>query len=434
MDRNRTPGVRRRLWVALVGVALAAGSPAAGQEASPGEWLGFRGPGRDGRVSGWPERLAEPAGWPEELTPSWRVEVGLGHASPVVVGDAVLVFTREGDEEVLRALDAGTGESRWRSAYPAPYTMHRSARGHGPGPKATPEVASGRVFTLGISGILSAWDAGGGALLWRRDYRERFPTERWPLYGTGASPLALPGGDVVLVHLGAPERGVLAALGAATGDAVWELGDDGPAYVSPILIRVAGVSAVFTMTEERIVAVSPETGDLLWEMPFTTPYDQNIITPLPLPDGETIVFSGLAQPTFAVRFRAGPGGGLIGETVWEAEDSPLYMSSPVLTDGRITAFSERNSGQFVSLDATSGAVRWRSPPRSGENAALLMFGRTVLALTDTSELLVLDPAASEFAPLRRYEVAPTPTWAHPAPLDGGLLVKDETHLAAWRFP
>ena len=85
------------------------------------------------------------------------------------------------------------------------------------------------------------------------------------------------------------------------------------------------------------------------------------------------------------------------------------------------------------MDPWTGADFWRSPPRQGENAALLVAGNTVLALTDQAELFILDPAAATFEPLRRYEVAPSPTWAHPVPLGGGLLIKDETHLTRWSF-
>ena len=424
--------IRTALGAATLLALAAPASPTAAQDT--GDWPGFRGPARDGQVTGWPDRLADPAAWPETLERGWRIEVGLGHASPVTVGDRVFVFTREGEVEVLRALDPGAGEVIWLSAYPAPYTMHRSALSHGPGPKATPEAAAGRVFTLGISGIVSAWDADDGRLLWRRTEEERFVNARWPLYGTGASPLALPGGEIVLIHLGEPEDGVLVALDAATGEAAWEIAGDGPAYVSPKLARVAGRDIVFTMTEERILALAPETGEVWWKLPFTTPYDQNIVTPLPLPDGETVVLAGLANPTIAVRFSADGAGPLTAETVWSVDDSPLYMSSPVLAGGRILAFSERNSGQFVGLDPETGESLWRSPPRSGENAALLAFGGAVLGLTDGAELLVLDPAAEAFAPLRRYPVADTPTWAHPVPLPDGLLIKDEAHLTAWRIP
>lgn len=425
----------RRLGTAAL--LAAAGVGLAGSAASQEDWTGFRGPNRDGRVVGWPARLGDPARWPQTLEPGWRVRVGLGHASPLRVGPSVLVFTREGGEEALRALDPADGREVWRSAYPAPFPMHRAALDHGPGPKGTPEIAGGRVFTLGISGILSAWDLADGSLLWRSAEDSRFTGGDWPLYGAGASPLALPEANLVVVHRGGPERGVIAALEAASGETVWEIEGDGPAYVSPILAEVAGIPAILTMTEERIVALSPDDGRLLWERPFTTPYDQNIVTPVVLPRGEgneVVVFAGLGTPTLAVRFRAEPDGGLAGETVWEAGDSPFYMSNPVLAGGRLVGFSERNSGQFVALDPATGESLWRSPPRAGENAALLTAGQTVLALTDAAELLVLDPAAPAFEPLRRYEVADSPTWAHPAPLAGGLLIKDEAHLTLWEFP
>ena len=422
-------------WFVATGVAVAAGA-AAQPDRQPDwqpDWPGFRGPAGDGQVRGWPGAPEEPAGWPESLDRGWRIPVGLGHASPATLGETAFVFTREGDEEVLRALRTEDAEELWRASYPAPYTMNRAALDHGPGPKATPEVAAGRVFTLGISGILSAWDAGDGSLLWRRPPDPRFTGGDAPLYGAGASPKAFASGNRVLVHLGGPESGVFAALDAASGEAVWELAGDGPAYVSPALREVAGIPTVLTMTEERIVLVGPEDGRLLWETDFTTPYDQNIVTPVVLPGGELVIFAGLGNATFAVRFEAAPGGGLTGETVWEAGESPFYMSNPVRAGDRLIGFSERNSGQFVALDLRTGESIWRSPPRAGENAALLLAGRTVLALTDGGELLVLDTAAAAFAPVRRYEVAPSPTWAHPVPVARGLLIKDETHLTRWDF-
>ena len=427
---TRPPPTRRRPRLPLVFAAavLALAATAFAQE----DWPGFRGPHRDGQVVGWPAEMGDPQRWPESLEQRWRVPVGLGHASPVVHGGTVFVFTREGGEEVLRALRPADGSEVWRASHPAPYTMNPAALGHGPGPKATPDIAAGRIFTFGISGILSAWDAGDGSLLWRRPPDPRFGGAEAPLFGAGSSPGASPAGDVVLVHLGGPDNGTFAVLAAATGDTVWEHFGDGPAYVSPTVVEVAGVQAIPTMTEERIVLLAAD-GRVLWEMPFTTPYDQNIVNPVVLPGGEVVIFAGLGSPTFAVRFREAPDGSLSGETVWEASESPFYMSNPVLAGDRLFGFSERNSGQFVAMDPRTGADIWRSAPRQGENAALLLAGSTVLALTDQAELLVLDPAASTFDPLRRYEVAPSPTWAHPVPLGEGLLIKDETHLTRWDF-
>lgn len=429
MTRHLPTARRVQFPLGFAAAALALAATAAGQE----DWPGFRGPNRDGQVTGWTEAMGDPHRWPESLEQRWRIPVGLGHASPVVHDGTVFAFAREGGDEVLRAVQPTDGTEVWRASYPAPYTMNSAAVGHGPGPKATPDIAAGRIFTLGISGILSAWDTGDGSLLWRRPPDPRFGGAESPLFGAGSSPGASPAGDVVLVHLGGPDNGTFAVLAAATGETVWELAGDGPAYVSPTVVEVAGVQAIPTMTEERIVLLAATDGRVLWEMPFTTPYDQNIVNPVVLPGSEVVIFAGLGNPTFAVRFREAPDGSLSGETVWEAGESPFYMSNPVLAGDRLIGFSERNSGQFVAMDPRTGVDLWRSPPRQGENAALLVAGNTVLALTDQAELFILDPAAATFEPLRRYEVAPSPTWAHPVPLGDGVLVKDETHLTRWGF-
>ena len=131
-----------------------------------------------------PFGAALPAQWPEALKKRWEIPVGTGHASPVVSGNRVVVIAREGDQEIVRALDVASGKEIWRAAYPAPYTVNPAARSHGPGPKSTPAIAGGRVFTFGIGGILSAFDLASGKLIWRVPAPAVLPQ-----YGTATSPL-----------------------------------------------------------------------------------------------------------------------------------------------------------------------------------------------------------------------------------------------------
>ena len=135
------------------------------------------------------------------------------HASPVVSGNRVVVIAREGDQETVRALDVLSGKEIWRASYPAPYTINSAAWSHGAGPKSTPAIAGGRVFTLGISGILSAFDLANGTLVWR------VPAPAVPpQYGTATSPLVDPGDSTsVIVHVGGYESGALTSFDAATG-------------------------------------------------------------------------------------------------------------------------------------------------------------------------------------------------------------------------
>ncbi len=200
--------------------------PAVGQD-----WPQWRGPDRDGIAASLtapdPFHLSPSGGtWPPALHPVWRLEVGTGHSSPILAADVIYVLSREGDDEAVRAVDLGSGRVRWRASYPAPYQMNSAATAHGKGPKSTPAAATGRLHTLGISGILSTFDTATGKLLWRRTFGDRHATTS-PYYGTAMSPLV--DGERLIVHVGGHHDGALMAPDAATGATRWSLDGDGPA-------------------------------------------------------------------------------------------------------------------------------------------------------------------------------------------------------------
>jgi outer membrane protein assembly factor BamB len=371
--------------------------------------------------------IPPPAAWPEKLVEKWRVEVGIGHSSPVIHGARAFQFAREAERELLRALDLPTGAVVWQQGYDAPYTMNPAAVSHGRGPKSTPLVSMGRVYALGISGLLSALDAETGRVLWRSDFGDRFGTTS-PLYGAATSPMIENG--KLLIHLGGPGKGALLALDPDTARVIWAFEGDGPGYSSPVVVTAGGIPQVVTQTDAHIVSVALDSGKLLWRIPFTTPYDQNIVTPLT--DGRVFVFSGLDSDTFAVVLER-EGSGFRPEEIWRSQVT-FYMSTPVLAGSRILGFSNRNKGQVVALDFETGKTLWESEGRLGDNGSVVQWGDSLLVLTDGGELLVLDPMAESFAPKRRYSVAGSPTWAHPVPTRSGILIKDESTLALWRIP
>jgi outer membrane protein assembly factor BamB len=396
---------------------------ATGTAVTAQDWPQWRGPARDGRVRG----LTLPAEWPAALRPAWKATVGGGHASPVVAGGAVFAFGRVGEDEVLSSFDLATGKLRWKQSYVAPYTMNPAAFAHGKGPKATPVVADGRVYTFGIGGVLSAFDAASGRVLWRKDRWADRPAGS-PLYGVAMSPAVEKG--LLIVHVGTHGDGALLALDAVTGAERWSLKGDGPAYASPVVASIGGVAQVVTLTQSRLVGVDLGSGALLWSQPFTTPWDQNAVTPVV--QGDLVILSGLDHGVSALRITRA-GNAWKTEMAWEASQVALYMSSPVLDGDRLFGFSHRNKGQFFALDARTGKVLWTSPGRQGDNAALVDVGPVLLALTTGSELLVLRKDAADFAPVRTYGVADNPTWAHPAPTTDGILVRDAETLALLRW-
>ena len=390
------------------------------------DWPQWRGPGGTAIVAS----ARPPAGWPTALTKRWSVPVGLGHASPIVAGATVYVFARDGEQEVLRALDLASGKERWRSGYDAPYQMNPAARAHGKGPKSTPLFDRGRVFTLGISGTVSAHDAASGKLVWRKTLSGALAGA--PAFGAATSPVA--DDDRVIVFVGTTNRGALTAFDATTGREQWSWAGDGPAYATPVVTTLGGTRQVISQSQTAVVSVGASDGRLLWRLPFTTPYEQNSVTPLVV--GDRVVVSGLDQSTLAVRPRLN-GSEWTTDRAWAASAVPMYMSSPVAIGDTLFGFTHKQRGQLFSLDAATGKTHWTSPPRLGENAAIVALGDSLLVLLDSGELMVVAGSARGYQVDRRYTVADSPTWAHPVPVASsgaavdGVLIKDERQLALW---
>ncbi len=385
------------------------------------DWPQWRGENRDGVATG----SAVPTAWPDELSIRWKRDVGIGYASPVVVGGRVFLFSREGGDEVIRSLSLDDGEALWRQSYPAPYEMNPYTTDHGEGPKATPLVSGDKLYTLGITGIVSCYRADTGALVWRKSFQEGF--SKPPLYGFAASPIVADG--KLIVHVGGEERGILMALAPDSGSVVWSLEGDGPGYASPIVIDLEETRQIVTLSESRILGVSLDAGELLWSLPFITTHNQNIVTPIQ--QGRRLIFSGLGQPTFAIELTRGSEGWSTRE-LWRNEAVSFYMSSPVIASDRLIGMSHQQKGQFVALDPDTGELLWSSKGRMGDNAAFVVVGDDILILDAAAELAVVPIAANTFEPKRRYTVADTETWAHPVPTSEGILIKDLESLALWR--
>ena len=411
----------KRILSVLTVSSVAALMVAAGG-AQTQDWNQWRGAARDGVT-----RAALPKAWPEKGKQVWKITAGVGHSSPVVAGGRVFLMSRIGEQEVVTAYDAATGKQIWRHAYDAPYTMNPAATGHGKGPKATPVVAGGRVFTLGISGILSALDASTGNVRWRHDFKKDFPVTA-PDFGASMSPVV--DGALLIAHVGGPKNGALIAFDRATGAQKWRWKGDGPAYASPILATVTGSRQLITQSQSNVVGLSRADGKLLWQIPFTTEYEQNIITPVLT--GNMLIYAGIAKPTTAVRL-VSAGGAWKPQQVWQNADIPMYMSSPVVDNGVMYGLTQRNRGQFFAVDARTGKTLWTSPPRQAENAALTIAGDLIIATTTEGELVVMRQGTKAFELVRKYTVAQSPIWAHPAFAANGVVVKDAETLALWRF-
>jgi outer membrane protein assembly factor BamB len=399
-----------RTVLALVTILLA--SVAAAQD-----WPQWRGPGRDGAIAGF----REPAKWPAMLTKRWNVDVGTGYATPILIGSRLYVFTRQSENEVMTAFDASSAKVLWRTSYPAPFKMNPATAPHGPGPKSTPTFANNRLFTLGISGIVTAFDATTGKQIWQRPAG---PVE--PLYHTGQSPLVV--GNLVILHVGGHDNGALTAFDAATGAVKWSWNGDGPAYGSPLLFDLSGTPQVVTFTQKLFVGVALEGGKLLWQRPFTTPSTTTSQTPILYKD----MVIQMGRNNGVTAFRAVQRGGeWTTENVWQTDEVSMHMSDAVAIDGVLFGLSHLNSGEYFALNLDTGRVLWKSDPRQAAHAAIARAGNTIFTLEDDSELVVLRHSRERFDPIARYKVATSDTWTQPVISGNRVFVKDVSSLTLW---
>jgi outer membrane protein assembly factor BamB len=408
--------MRRILMLVVVLVAMTTMGQAQRSAADVTQW---RGAARDGIITG----LTAPKAWPETLTERWKVGIGTGYATPLVVGDRVYQFSRIADNETMTALDAASGKVVWQAGYAATFTMNPATKQHGPGPKSTPVFFNGRLYSIGMTGTVTAWDAASGKQVW-----QKAGSGPEMLYTTHAfSPLV--DGAHVIFHLGGNDKGALTAFDLNTGAVRWSWTGDGPGYASPVVATLDGVRQIITPTQVKIVGIDAATGALIWERPMVHQFVSNSITPIV--SGQTVIVAGTGPLfAFAVARRAGQ---WTTEQIWENTDLPLRYTTPVIFGDMLFGLSGRNSGQYYAMDAKTGKTLWTSDGRQAEHASVARAGDLLFSLESDGELVVARSSQTAFEPLRKYKVSANETWAQPAISGNRVFVKDVTSLTLWSW-
>ncbi len=290
------------------------------------------------------------------------------------------------------------------------------------GPYSTPLVSNGRLFTLGTTGIFSAWNASTGALLWRKDFSSRVRTAKL-FCGTAMSPLMTAAG--LVLHVGDDSGGSMLALDPATGKEKWTTAINGPGYASPLEITLSGTPQIVTMTTRSVIGIDTASGRLLWEFPFNDEWNENIVTPIAMPGG--VIVSGVRQGTRRLAVtRSGTEWSV--KEAWHTPDVAMYMSSPVLARGTLFGLSSKRKGQFVAVDPETGKIRWSTEGRNASSASVIAAGAHLLYLTTESQMIVAPLDPDKFEEIRRYTVADSATYAHPIVLRDRVIVRDATHV------
>jgi len=380
------------------------------------EWPGFRGPARDGVVRGVRIETDWSKSPPVKL---WRRPIGPGWSSFAVHGTFLYTQEQRGNDEVVSSYNLTSGEPVWRHRDPARFWESNA----GAGPRATPTLGHGRVYTLGGTGILNALHAGDGSVVWSRNAVSDTGA-KIPPWGIASSPLVV--GEVVIV---AP-NGRLAGYDAATGRPRWLGSIRGGSYSSPHLSTIDGVPQVVLLNGTGAVGVAPSDGTVLWKHAWD---GDGIVQPGVVADGDLLIGSGsgMAANNGMVRVTVAhqPDGWRVKER-WTSSGLKPYFNDFVVHHGHAFGF---DGSILACIDLSDGQRKWKGGRYGHGQLVLLPDQDVLLVLSEEGELALVRAASDQFTELARVPAIQGKTWNHPVLVGDVLLVRNGEEMAAFRL-
>jgi outer membrane protein assembly factor BamB len=368
-------------------------------------------------------RLDWPAAGPREL---WRKQIGTGYSAPVVVGDALVAFQREGDEEIVERLDAATGESRWRFAYPTAYVCPYK---YSNGPYGTPVIDGNRVFAWGAEGVLHCLNLADGGMIWQRRLSRDYQVPA-DLFAVASSPLVEGGMLILNVGGGAPDSGIV-ALDKGTGETIWTATADGASYATPCPATIHGQRHVFVFTRAGLVSIDPDmsntpSGRVRWSIPFAPKNPEKINASSPIVHGDLVFVTGYMVGCLCIRVL--PDGGC--QEVWRDRRAlDCQYNNLVCREGYLYGYSSMDRA-LRCLDLATGEAQWDWSELPGRGASPLAIGDRMLVLSEQGRLaaLALDRSEARQIATTPDPVLDAPCFTSPALHRGRLYLRNETTL------
>lgn len=378
-------------------------------------WTDFRGPGRRGVYDETPVLTS----WPEEgLSEIWRVKVGGGYASMTVANELIYTIEQRRDEEVVAAYEFATGREVWTNRWDA----HFQETMGGPGPRATPVWADGKIYALGATGEFRCIQSATGETLWRKNILEEVGAENL-MWAMSAAPLVVD--DKVIVVPGGASGNSIVAYDKESGGEIWSSLDDPAGYASPVVANVAGKRQLLVATGKRLVGVDVEDGRFLWGVDWVTSYDVNATIPMVVDEAHVLISTGYGKGAALYEIQ-NLKGEFVAKEVWKRNTMKAKFNDPVLVDGVVYGLDE---GILAAIDAMTGERKWKGG-RYGYGQLLYADGHLIV-LTERGEVALVKATPEGFDEIALFDAISGKTWNNPALAHGRLLVRNQTEMVSY---
>ena len=379
------------------------------------DWPQFMGPSRNGVAPGADVAASWPAGGPPVL---WKKDVGAGFAAPAVAQGKLILFHRRVGKEIVEALDAASGKPVWSFDYP---TSYRDDFGFDEGPRGTPAIAGGRVFTFGAEGIVHCLDFASGKKIWSLDTHKAFGVPKG-FFGAATSPLVDDGR--VLLNAGGANGGVV-ALDAQTGKTLWTATSDEAGYSSPVAATIRGARHALFFTRAGLVDADPASGKVRFQFPWRSRSQASVNAALPVVAGD-LVFLSASYGTGAVVLDLSSGAP---KKLWASDDAlSNHYATSVYREGYLYGYHGRQEmgPSLRCVEMKTGKVMWDVDQfRAG---SLLLAGDRLLIQREGGELVMAPATAAAFKPSARAQILEATVRAYPALADGRYYARNERQL------
>jgi hypothetical protein len=395
-------------------------------QAGPADWPGFRGPVRDGILTGvrfatdWtahpPTPPSKGGSAPREL---WRKPIGSGWSSFAAVGDYVFTQEQRGTEELVTCYEAATGADVWANRTEATFKDDM-----GLGPRATPTFCEGKLYTQGCTGVLQCLDAATGNTIWKRDLTKDAEA-RVPGYGFSSSPLIV--GELVIEFTSGKEGKSALAYDRATGNVAWRAGHDSDAYSSPQLAVIAGVPQVLMVCDYGLQSFVPETGALLIDYPWKAEVNPRCVQPVVVDDRIMVGTTGFMSARM-LRIEKDAAAWNVKEE-WTSKKFRPYFNDGVLHKGFYYGF---DGERLACVDIATGERRWEGK-RYGGQLIFLADMETLLILSDAGDVALVPATPERFSETVRFKAISGKTWNHPTIAHGRLFVRNAAEAACFEL-